>query len=298
MVRFPWNGSPDSIRTGLVETSRAADASGAYGLSFMDHFFGPPERGAADDPMLDGYTALGFAACATERVRLRLLVTGVTYRHPGLLAKAVATLDVLSTGRAELGIGAAWYEREHRGLGVPFPPLSERYERLEEAVLVCKQMWSDDNGPFAGRHFQLAETICSPAPVSSPRPTILIGGGGERKTLALVARHADACNLFAASPAVVERKLRALEAHCQREDRPYGSIRKTVVYRGQLLAEGRHEEFVELMSVYATLGVEEVFVLPAGPDPPGWIEDHCAPVIPMLAGLSSRPRQPRDPADE
>jgi alkanesulfonate monooxygenase SsuD/methylene tetrahydromethanopterin reductase-like flavin-dependent oxidoreductase (luciferase family) len=136
--------------------------------------------------MLEGYTALGFVAGATERLRLRLLVTGVTYRYPGLLAKTVTTLDVLSGGRAELGIGAAWYEREHRGLGVPFPPTAERFERLEEAIQICLQMWSPDDGPYEGRHYRLAATLCRPEPVSQPRPRILIGGSGERKTLRMV----------------------------------------------------------------------------------------------------------------
>ena len=138
----------------------------------------------------------GSSPASPSTLRLRLLVTGVTYRHPGLLAKTVTTLDVLSGGRAELGIGAAWYEREHLGLGVPFPPLAERFELLEEALQICLQMWSDDDGPFDGAHYQLAETLCRPAPVSSPRPRIMIGGSGERKTLRLVAQYADACNFF------------------------------------------------------------------------------------------------------
>ena len=142
----------------------------------MDHYFQMDWMAPATDPMLEGYTALGFVAGATSALRLRLLVTGVTYRHPGLLAKIVTTLDVLSGGRAELGIGAAWYEREHVGLGVPFPPTAERFERLEETLQICLQMWGDDDGPYEGRHYQLAETLCRPEPVSSPRPRILIGG--------------------------------------------------------------------------------------------------------------------------
>src|SRR5438270_3696568 len=165
------------------------------------------------NPMLESYTALGFVAGRTERLRLRLLVTGVTYRHPGLLAKIVTTLDGVSSSRAELGIGAAWYEREHRGLGVPFPPTAERFERLEEAIQICLQMWSDDNGAYEGRHYRLEETLCSPMPVSSPRPRILIGGGGERKTLRLVAQYADACNLIAA-PEDIAHKLAVLRPHC------------------------------------------------------------------------------------
>lgn len=151
--------------------------------------------------MLEGYTALGFLAAHTTSVQLQLLMTGVTYRHPGLLAKIVSTLDVISGGRAALGLGAAWYEREHRALGVPFPPLAERFERLEETLRIVRQMWSDDDGPFDGRHYQLAETLNSPQPLQPPRPPIMVGGGGERKTLRLVARYADACNVFAAARA-------------------------------------------------------------------------------------------------
>ena len=154
------------------------------------------------------------------------MVTGVTYRHPGLLAKIVTTLDVLSGGRALLGIGAAWYEREHLGLGVPFPPVSERFERLEEALQICLQMWSDDDGPFKGEHYQLAETICAPRPIQQPRPRILIGGSGERKTLRLVARYADACNLFAADVDEVAHKLEVLERHCETEGRDSGHHRE------------------------------------------------------------------------
>jgi F420-dependent oxidoreductase-like protein len=188
----------------------------------MDHWFQMEQMWPAEEPMLEGYTTLGFVAGKTERLRLRLLVTGVTYRYPGLLAKTVTTLDVLSGGRAELGIGAAWYEREHRGLGVPFPPLAERFERLEEALQICLQMWSDDNGPYDGKHYQLAETLCSPAPVSSPRPRILIGGSGERKTLRLVATYADACNLFGDGP-VIAHKVEVLRAIATTS----GAIRQT-----------------------------------------------------------------------
>src|SRR5918994_6332875 len=166
----------------------------------------------ATEPMLEGYTGLGVLAGITRKVRLGLLVTGVTYRHPGLLAKTVATLDVLSGGRAQLGIGAAWYEREHRALGVPYPPVSERFERLEETLRIVRQMWSEDDGPFEGRHYQLAETLNSPQPLRPP--PIMVGGDGEQKTLRLVARYADACNVFASpergNPAEIERKLAVL----------------------------------------------------------------------------------------
>src|ERR1700691_50412 len=188
--RFTWPGGPEAIGPTLTTLAQTAESVGVRTLSVMDHWFQMDLMWPADEPMLEGYTTLGFVAGKTERLRLRLLVTGVTYRHPGLLAKTVTTLDVLSGGRAQLGIGAAWYEREHLGLGVPYPPISERFERLEETLRICQQMWSDDNGPFDGQHYQLAETICSPPPISRPSPKILIGGSGERKTLRLVARYA------------------------------------------------------------------------------------------------------------
>ena len=195
IFRFDWAGGPSGIGPGVADLVQRAEAMGVRTVSFMDHYFQMEWMAPAEDPMLEGYTALGFVAGRTERLRLRLLVTGVTYRYPGLLAKIVTTLDVVSSGRAEFGIGAAWYEREHRGLGVPFPPTAERFERLEEAIQICLQMWSDNNGPFEGRHYQLAETLCMPPPLSRPHPPIMIGGDGEKKTLRLVARYADACNL-------------------------------------------------------------------------------------------------------
>ena len=182
--------------------------------------------------MLECYTGLGFIAGVTERLRLRVLVGGVTYRHPGLLAKTMTTLDVLSGGRAEFGIGAAWYEREHRGLGVPFPPIAERFERLEECLKIVLQMWSEDNGAFAGKHYQLAETLCVPAPVSAPRPRIMIGGGGEKKTLRLVAQYADACNFFG-GPDEVGHKLDVLRGHCDAIGRDIGEIEVTALLNAQ-----------------------------------------------------------------
>ena len=203
-ANFTLPGGPEAIGPALAGTARAAEEGGCAAFTLMDHYFQMEEFADRHEPMLEGYTGLGFLAGRTERITLGLLVTGVTYRHPGLLAKIVTTLDVVSGGRAQLGIGAAWYEREHAALGVPFPPLSERFERLEETLQICHQMWSDDEGPFDGVHYQLAETICSPRPVSSPRPRILVGGSGEQKTLRLVARYADACNLFATEPTEVQ----------------------------------------------------------------------------------------------
>lgn len=277
-------GRPDqtaAIPTGLAELARAADTSGYQHVSVMDHFFQIGPRDVAD-PMLEGYTTLGFLAAATERVKLHVLVTGVSYRYPGLLAKIVTTVDVLSVGRAELGLGAAWHEREHRGLGVPFSPVAERFERLEETIQICLQMWSADDGPFQGKHYQLAETLCSPQPLTTPRPPIVIGGGGERKTLRLVARYADGSNLFGSSPEQVAHKLDVLRRHCDDVGRDYDEIRKSVLYVGgwptavELLAD---------MRPYAELGVDTVVVMPGGDRQPSDVEELGRQVVPQLAQL-------------
>ena len=188
----------------------------------------------------------------------------MTYRHPGLLAKIVTTLDVVSGGRAQLGIGAAWYEREHKGLGVPFPPLGERFERLEETLQICQQMWSDDDGPYEGRHYRLAETICQPRPVQQPRPPILVGGSGEKKTLRLVAQYADACNLFAPEPSVVEHKLDVLSQHCADIGRDPAEIENTILaVSSDPLTDV--DGFLASMEQYARLGVDLVEVVPRAP---------------------------------
>ena len=233
VVEFTVPDVPAGIAPELRRVAASVEAAGLADLSVMDHWFQMDVMAPADDPMMEGYSTLAFLAAHTESVRLGLLVTGVTYRHPGLLAKTVTTLDVLSEGRAQLGIGAAWYEREHKALGVPYPPTAERFERLEEALQVCLQMWDPaNNGPYEGRHYQLAETLCVPPPVSSPRPPILIGGSGERKTLRLVARYADACNLFGATPAELSHKLDVLRRHCDDVGRDMADIRITMLYRG------------------------------------------------------------------
>src|SRR3954470_248656 len=228
-INFTLPGAPGSLRSTLAATAKAAEEVGCARFTLMDHWFQMEQFATSQDPMLEGYTSLGYLAGLTERMDLGLLVTGVTYRHPGLLAKIVTTLDALSGGRAVLGLGAAWYEREHKGLGVPFPPVAERFARLEETLQICLQMWSDNDSPYEGKYYQLAETICSPRPIQRPRPRILIGGGGERKTLRLVARYADACNLFAG--AEIERKLGILREHCDAVGRDYATIEKTAMGR-------------------------------------------------------------------
>jgi F420-dependent oxidoreductase-like protein len=286
IVAFDYPGGASAIGPTLANVGVVTEAIGASHLSVMDHWFQMDQMAPAEDPMLEGYTTLGYLAAHTSTVGLGLLVTGVTYRHPGLLAKIVATLDVLSGGRAQLGIGAAWYEREHLGLGVPYPPVAERFERLEETLQICLQMWDPaDNGPFTGRHHQLAETLCSPPPISTPRPSIMIGGGGERKTLRLVAQYADACNIFASSPDEVAHKLSVLGSHCDDVGRDPSSVRKTILYVQPTLATGDVDAFLADMEAYAAIGIEEVIVMPTSDRPDRWIEDIGGRVAPRLAQL-------------
>jgi F420-dependent oxidoreductase-like protein len=254
---FTWPGGPEQLGTKLGEISRAAEDAGYDSIWVMDHFFQIPMVGAAEFDMLEAYSALNFIAGNTSKARLGALVTGVTYRHPGILAKQVTTLDVLSGGRAWLGIGAAWFDREHHGLGVPFPPLKERYERLDEALRIAKQMWSDDNGPFEGKHYKLAETLNVPQALSKPHPPILIGGSGEKKTLRIVARHADACNIYAVSPDVVRHKLEVLREHCEREGRNYDDIEKTIIIQFNVGTDGeRADELVQQLGTFAEAGAQ------------------------------------------
>jgi F420-dependent oxidoreductase-like protein len=282
-VNFTLPDQPASLASTLAATARAAEEAGCSTFTLMDHWFQMEEFAAAQDPMLEGYTSLGYLAGLTERMTLGLLVTGVTYRHPGLLAKIVTTLDVLSEGRARLGIGAAWYEREHRGLGVSFPPVSERFERLEETLQICHQMWSEDDGPYEGKHYRLAETICSPRPIQQPGPPILVGGSGEKKTLRLVARYADACNLFAPDPGVVAHKLEVLARHCEAEGRDPDTIEKTILGFADPLADS--DAFVTAMADYADLGVDLVEVMPLVTDPARWVSRLGEEVVPRLAEL-------------
>ncbi len=281
---FDIDGGTTAIAGELARLGTAVEASGANWLSFMDHFFQIEPTGLpAESNMLEGYTTLGFLAAHTSTVSLGLLVTGVTYRHPGILAKTVTTLDVLSGGRAVLGIGAAWFEREHRGLGVPYPPLAERFERLEEALQICNQMWDPVNsGPYAGKHYQLEETLCSPQPIN--RPKVMIGGSGERKTLRLVAQYGDACNLFASSPEEVEHKLTVLRRHCDDVGRDYDEIRKTVMANNPRYSPETRDAFVTQMADYAKLGVQTAITMPTTGAPAAWI-DGMAPAFSQLAEL-------------
>ena len=255
--KFTWPNGPRELARDLTRIAVAAEDAGLTKLSVMDHVWqigpiGPPEL-----DMLEAYTALGYLAARTQKIELLAWVTAVVYREPGLLAKAVTTLDVLSEGRAWLGIGAAWNEEESRGLGLPFPSTKERFERLEEALQICLQMWSDSEAPYEGTHYQLARTLNSPQSITRPHPPILIGGGGEKKTLRLVAQYAQACNLFAGPE--LGRKLEILREHCEAVGRDYDEIQKTVMFPIDLGENGENvEALLERMRDLAALGVTHV----------------------------------------
>jgi F420-dependent oxidoreductase-like protein len=252
---FTFPGGPGTLRDDLTRIAEAAEANGFSRISVMDHVWQIGGLGPADHEMLEAYTTLGYLAARTERVELIAWVTAVVYREPGMLAKLVSTLDVLSGGRAMLGIGAAWNEAEAHGLGLPFPPTGERFERLEEALQICLQMWSDSDGPYQGKHYRLERTLNVPQPLR--RPPILIGGGGERKTLRLVARYAQACNLFGGPE--LARKLEVLHEHCEREGRDYDDIEKTVMIGLDPGADGENvDEMLRRLRELADLGVAHV----------------------------------------
>jgi F420-dependent oxidoreductase-like protein len=219
---------PGRLGRELATVARTADDAGFEFIAVMDHFFQIPVVGPAEREMLEGYTTLGYLAACTSHASLLTVITGAFYRPPGILAKIATTLDVLSDGRAWLGIGAGWNEEESRGLGVPFPPVAERFERLEETLQICLQMWRGDEKPYAGKHYQLERPLNSPQSLSRPHPPIMIGGGGEKKTLRLVAQYADACNLFAGRDEA--RKLEVLRQHCEAVGRDYDTIYKTAYY--------------------------------------------------------------------
>jgi F420-dependent oxidoreductase-like protein len=254
---FTWQGGPTRLGADLAEIARTADAVGFDKLAVMDHFFqiafvGPPEH-----EMLEAYTTLGYLAAVTQRIKLLTLVTGTVYRHPGVLAKTITTLDVLSGGRAWLGVGAAWFEEEAQGLGIPFPPVAERFERLEETLRICLKMWSDDDSPFTGKYYQLARPMSSPPNLTRPHPPIMIGGGGEKKTLRLVARYAQACNLFPGPD--LAHKLDVLRAHCEAEGRDYNEITKTAYFEFDPGEDGKNVgAILAELERLASLGIQEV----------------------------------------
>ena len=274
---FSWPDAPQSTGRTFRRIAVDAESSGLYSLWVMDHFFQISMIGAPELDMLEGWSALAFAAGATEKIKLGTLVTGVTYRYPGVLIKTATTLDVLSGGRAYLGIGAAWNEEEHRGLGVPYPSLKERFERLEEVLQLAHQMWKDDESPFVGKHYQLDRPLNHPQPVGSPHPPILIGGTGEKKTLRLVAQYADACNLFEMPLPMIKAKLEVLQQHCADVGRDYADIEKTILGRGGVTRNGGRdsesvEQAVDRFGALAELGIDHAIIGLAHPDDPASFE--------------------------
>ncbi|MFC3449823.1 LLM class F420-dependent oxidoreductase [Amycolatopsis speibonae] len=279
-----WPNGASALGADLAAVARKADEAGFDSIALMDHFFQISVVGPPENDMIEAYTALGFLAAHTERAKLLTVVTGVHYREPGLLAKAITTLDVLSGGRAILGIGAGWNEEESRGLGFPFPSTAERFERLEETLRYVRQMWSDDDGPFQGKHYQADRLMNVPQALSKPHPPIMIGGGGEKKTLRFVAKYGDMCNLFNGPD--LERKLGVLKQHCENEGRDYAEITKTVYHTLDIGPKGEKTgELNDALGKLAELGVDvAIGSIPGLPDL-DLVEKIGADVIPVAEKL-------------
>ncbi len=281
---FTWPGGPARLGADLAAVARTADDAGFEFISVMDHFFQIGGVGSADREMLEAYTTLGYLAACTSRAKLITLVTGAIYRHPGILAKIVTTLDVLSGGRAWLGIGAAWNEEESKGLGIPFPPVAERFERLEETLQICLQMWKGDESPYRGLHYDLDRPLNSPQALTRPHPPIMIGGGGERKTLRFVARYAQACNLFPTPD--LAHKLDVLRAHCDAEQRVYDEIRKSCYFIFDVGPKGeKASEVIDRLGELAGMGFDTAIGAVANVWELTQLEIIGSEVIPAVANL-------------
>jgi F420-dependent oxidoreductase-like protein len=284
---FTWPDGNEGIGSRLAEIGRTADEAGFYSLWVMDHFFQLGAVGEPEEPMLEGYSALSYLAGVTERAKLGTLVTGVIYRYPGILVKTATTLDVISGGRAYLGIGAGWNEREASGLGVPFPSTKERFERLEEALQIARQMWSGEVAPYDGRHYHLAETLNSPQVLTRPHPPIMIGGMGEKRTLRLVARYADACNLFAYGGSdLIRHKLDVLRGHCEDVGRDYEEIERTALGTVNLAEDDMTEdEVIGLCRELNDAGIEHLIFNMPNVHEISPLEAFGERIIPAVAGL-------------
>lgn len=282
ITNYSWPGGPGGIGRHLGRVARAADDAGLDTVWISDHLIQADPNSEPDAEMLEAYTALGFLAARTTRIRLGAMVTAATFREPALLIKMVTTLDVLSGGRAWLGIGAGYHQGEAESMGLPLPPVTERFERLEEILRLAQHMWSGrDRMPFHGTYYRLTRPVTSPKPVRRPHPPILIGGMGERKTLRLVATYGDACNLFDVPDGgrTLQRKLSVLAAHCADLGRPYGEIEKTVSTR---LRPGESADgFAERCAAFAELGIDHVVVLATGP----WSAEGVATLGDVVRGL-------------
>ena len=281
---FTLPGYPASLPDHLIGTAEAVEQAGTSWLTVQDHFLQMEGFQTAHDPMLESWTTLGFLAAHTRTVRLGTVVTGVTYRNPGILVKTATTVDVLSRGRSFLGLGAAWYEREHAAYGIAYPGMSERFEMLEETLQIALQMWSDDDGPYDGAHYRLAETINVPAAIQRPHPPLVIGGSGEQKTLRFVARYADACNLNVYEPDQVARKLEVLRRRCDEVARDYASIEKTM-QTGGWNPVADPDGFLRFAEEVAAHGIEHVHIRAQSDDPAGYVARFAETVATRLAEI-------------
>ena len=297
---FTWPGNPEKLGETFKRIVQSAEAAGFYSVWVMDHWFQIRGVGPKEDEMLEGYSALAFAAAATSRVKLGTMVTGVTYRWPGLLIKTATTLDVLSGGRAYFGVGAAWNEEEHAGLGVPFPPLKERFELLEDTLRLAHQMWEQPAAPFEGKRSSLAHSLNSPNALQQPHPPILIGGGGEEKTFRLIARYGDACNIFTRDFDFIRHKYDVLRQRCEEIGRPYAEIEKTTLGAPLVTRDGKWPagipnpmgrpaatpaQAVEFFHQLAEVGTDHaIFSLPNVADPDAF-EVWGSEIVPAVAKL-------------
>lgn len=291
---FTWPGGDAAIGPTFARIVRTADEVGFDSIWVMDHFWQIRSVGTTEEPMLEGMTALGFAAAITRRARLGLMVGGIHYRQPGLWAKATTTLDVLSEGRAYLGIGAAWNEAESQGLGFPFPPLKERFERLEDTLRFVREMWRDEHGSgeaVIGQHLTAGRALNSPQVLTRPHPPILVGGGGERVTLRLVARYADACNVFG-GPEMLRHKYAVLRGHCQAEGRDYATIERSnlnsvALVGGPVEVEGAITtgELLERLGAWAEAGSQHAIFSLRGVWDPTLLERIGRDVVPHTRSL-------------
>jgi F420-dependent oxidoreductase-like protein len=283
---FSWPGGGTAIGPTLVRVARQADDVGFDSIWVMDHFFQIRSVGKPEEPMLEGMTALGFLAAHTTNARLGLMVGGVHYRNPGLWVKATTTLDVLSGGRAWLGIGAAWNKDESDSLGFPFPPLGERFEMLEETLQIAHGMWSGERGSeeaHRGRHFTAARLLNSPQSLTRPRPPIMIGGGGERKTLRLVAQYADATNVFG-GPTAIHHKYEVLREHCMAIGRDPDEIERTTL-QGVNLGRETAASVVDRFGELSDAGAQHVIFSVNDVHDPANLEAIGRDVIPQLRAI-------------
>jgi F420-dependent oxidoreductase-like protein len=275
---FTWSGGPAKLGPALAKHAQNAEAAGITRITVMDHFWQIGPVGPVEHEMLEAYTTLGFLAAHTQSVRLHTLVTGVIYREPALLAKQISTLDVLSGGRAGLGVGAAWNADESEGLGFTFPSTRERFERLEEALQICLQMWSNSEDAYQGTYYQLGRTLNSPQNLQKPHPYLLIGGGGEKRTLRLVAQYADACNIFAGPEAA--HKLEVLRGHCEAVGRPYEEIEKTTMF--SIDPSTTKDDIVRTANEMAELGFTVSYIFAKDITEPEKIVELLASALPEL----------------